>query len=50
MHATIAEKRDKKSMEKLAESIKFRPHSLDLKAIESIYDNYKTMSNLGFLD
>ena len=50
LHKTLTEKRDKKSRDKLAESVRFRPHSLDLKAIEQIHENYKTMSNLGFLD
>lgn len=47
MNATLAEKRGKKSLRK---HIEFRPHSMDLKSLEQIYDNYKTMSNLGFLD
>ena len=50
LHASLAEKRDKKSRAKMQERLKFRPHSLELKQIEQIYDNYKTMSNLGFLD
>ena len=50
LHASLAEKRDKKSRAKVKERLKFRPHRLELKQIEQIYDNYKTMSNLGFLD